>query len=488
MPKRMVFDRPLRRDPILVIWSLFNALMTAAALNRHTTWSGSLEWARVTGFVHDVATVAMASYLLLALMPALVRRRWRGPDHGTGSPARSAWAPGRHAGLEPASGQYGPRDWPYWSALPAPTVFDRPLRRDPIVVVWLLFTAVMALVALNRHTTWSGSLEPARLVAFLYDVTTMAMVSYLFLCLLPALLRWCWRGQALWWWRDAPQWWWRGGTHWPSAWAAQPGTAGVPRWAQGGSAAWGSPQGNWSPDTEGHGQRPRGSGGSGGAGWDRQAPGSSAASRETTSAGDSAWRGGTPWQQSPISDAGRAHLTRSRGPMVPSFTRIYLPEGPLPVGLPVPVSWETRGAHSVTINGKSGYPPSGSVDIRVDSTGQCFLTAEGPGRSARHAWTAPVPTIELPTPRIQLPAGPGVNLHTEVDISDGRDDLVKTLRGITDTRLAFSFGTERPSDPTATQRGRPGSAFDVRALLRPLRTTTRRTSRAPETPPSQGEP
>ena len=72
-------------------------------------------------------------------------------------------------------------------------VFDRPLRRDPILVVWALLNLVLGLVALNRHTTWSGSVEGWRVAAVLSDVATMGMTSYLFLALLPALLRWWWR-------------------------------------------------------------------------------------------------------------------------------------------------------------------------------------------------------------------------------------------------------------------------------------------------------
>ena len=487
MPARTVFDRPLRRDPILVLWALLNALVAAASLNSHTTWSGSLEWARVVGFIDDVATMAMLSYLLLALLPALMRRRWRGPNRETAAPVRSAWAAGTHAGLEPSAAPWGFQQWPYPTS-PAPTLFDRPLRHDPIVFFWLLFISMMALVALNRNTTWSGSLEAARVASFLADVTAIALVSFLLLCLLPAYLRWCWRGAPLWWSGGLAQWAWRGAQQGPVPWSGQPWTAGSARWGQGGPAPWASQPADWPPTAAGQWDALAARGSSGDSGFFRQSADtdSAAPAPETALPSEAAWRGpSTPWQQSSGPHTGKPGPVSARTRALPSFTKIDLPAGPLPLGVPVPLSWRTDGAHSVTINGKPGYPPSGSADVTLDATGQCSLTAEGPGRATRHAWTAPVPVIELPTPHIQLPAGPGLSLQAEVDLSDGRGTLANTLRTISESRLAFR-PTAGPAPTTAAQKARSGLAFDVRAFLRPVRSTPA-ASRPREASTSPGE-
>jgi hypothetical protein len=73
------------------------------------------------------------------------------------------------------------------------TVFDRPWRRDPILVVWAAIVAWLGWVALNNHTTWSGTMEGTRVRAFLTEFSTGVMTSFLLLALLPACLRWLWR-------------------------------------------------------------------------------------------------------------------------------------------------------------------------------------------------------------------------------------------------------------------------------------------------------
>ena len=482
-PSRSVFDRPLRRDPILVVWALLNALMAAFSLNSHTTWSGSLESARVVAFLKDVTTVGTFSYLLLALLPALLRRRMRGPLPESVPGVRSAWVPDVHAGLEPPPATWSPYPYPYGHA---PTIFDRPLRRDPVVVFWLLFTLVMALVALNANTTWSGSLEPARVSSFLTDVTAIALMSYLFLCLLPAYLRWCWRGAPLWrWYEGHPVWWGQAGQqgtgfwprpHWAGAHAPRHTASAAPwaphqSWPGAGQAAWdGYSDRGGSRDFGFFGQRDEAGVGPSGASM----PGGVAGRRDSA-----------PWQQSPDPYAGKAGSRAPRG-RVPSFTKVDLPAGPLPRGVAVPISWDTDGAHSVTINGKPGYPPSGFAEVTLDEAGQCSLTAEGPGRTTRHAWTAPVPLIELPAPHIALPAGPGLSLRADVDLSDGRQTLSNTLRTITESRLAFR-PTAEPAPTKATQSTASGLAFDVRALLRSNRPPTPAAGRPPATSTSPGE-
>ena len=111
MPSRTVFDRPLRRDPILIVWAVIVLVIGWVALSSHTTWSGSLQGYRVLGFLNDFCSGVMTSFLLLALLPALLRWVWR---HGwprrrrTVAPAGYSWHPG--PGAQP--GQPWPGGFP----------------------------------------------------------------------------------------------------------------------------------------------------------------------------------------------------------------------------------------------------------------------------------------------------------------------------------------------------------------------------------------
>lgn len=483
-PSRSVFDRPLRRDPILVVWAILNALMAAFSLNSHTTWSGSLESARVVAFLKDLTTVGTFSYLLLALLPALLRRRLRRPLPQPTAGVRGAWAPGVHAGLEPSAETWAPHRYPYG---PAPSMFDRPLRGDPIVVFWLLFAGVMALLALNTNTTWSGSLEGARVAAFLSDVTVIALVSFLLLCLFPAYLRWCWRGDPLWRWYDGRRVWWWQAMQGPAVWGRPPWSATRAAWEPG-------PPGLWalhpSLANGAHGPWPElaDTAAAGDFGFFRQREDADTAAPGPSVPSGVAWRrDSAPWRQSPNPYAGKRGLRPARAQAMPSFTRIDLPAGPLPRGVPVPVSWDTDGAHSVTINGKPGYPPRGFAEVTLeDNTGQCSFAAEGPGGASRRAWTAPVTLIELPTPHIELPAGPGVTLHAAVDLSDGREPLADRLRSITESRHAFR-PTAEPTPNTTTRSAAFLLGLDLRALFPTDRRNPFTASRPPATPTSPGE-
>ena len=101
MPSRTIFDRPLRGDPILLVWGAVVMLTGWLALDRHTTWSGSFERTRVLGFVTDLCSGVMTSFLLMALLPACLRWLWR---HGW--PTRRRYV-ARH-GVAAAAGPPGP--------------------------------------------------------------------------------------------------------------------------------------------------------------------------------------------------------------------------------------------------------------------------------------------------------------------------------------------------------------------------------------------
>lgn len=462
----LLFDRPLSRDPILLAWTLLNVSVAAFALNEHTTWSGSVEWPRVTGFVQDVITAATLSFLFLALLPALVRRRFRGPIQGSRISAQSAWVAGTHASC--AHPDDFVRRHPYRSGIPRLTWFDRPLRRDPLLVVWLLVNVVVAFVALDANTTWSGSVESARVASFFADVIVVSLASFVLLCLLPAWLRWKWRGRSLVRWDGEQSQWRHGRQHGPGSGSGHGRTAMDGTGAHRQHTSW-----SHSSHTRSHVMH---------SGHATAAASQLAMATAGTRVGVT-----TPWSQSPEPCADDARSVSAISRTLPSFRMIDLPAGPLPVGVPVPLSWATKGAHSVTINGHPGYPPSGSAAVLLDEAGQCHLTARGPGQATRHASTAPVPMLDVPTPHIHLPPGPGLNLQAQVDMSDGRESLQTTLLALTEARLTFRPTVESTPAPRPAQESAANSNLNLRALLGLLSVTTPPTSRPHEAADLPGE-
>src|SRR3954453_8466388 len=72
-------------------------------------------------------------------------------------------------------------------------VFREPLRRDPLVVCWVLVMLVAAFVALSNNTTWTGHLEADRVAGFLKDLAEAFLWSFLLLLLLAWLRARGWR-------------------------------------------------------------------------------------------------------------------------------------------------------------------------------------------------------------------------------------------------------------------------------------------------------
>src|SRR3954447_18088682 len=72
-------------------------------------------------------------------------------------------------------------------------MFREPLRRDPLVVCWVLVILLAAFVALNNNTTWSGHLDPDRVAGFLKDLAEAFLWSFLLLLLLAWLRARGWR-------------------------------------------------------------------------------------------------------------------------------------------------------------------------------------------------------------------------------------------------------------------------------------------------------
>ena len=78
MAAAALFDRPLRRDPVLRTWCAVLVVLGVLVLDGNTTWSGSVEADRVAGFLGDLLQVSLLGFLVLALLPAWVRRASRG--------------------------------------------------------------------------------------------------------------------------------------------------------------------------------------------------------------------------------------------------------------------------------------------------------------------------------------------------------------------------------------------------------------------------
>ena len=77
MTRTTVFDRPLRRDRVLQVWTALVLVLLLGALGRNTTWRGELEAHRVASFTRDAITILWLTFLFLAMVPALVRRAFR---------------------------------------------------------------------------------------------------------------------------------------------------------------------------------------------------------------------------------------------------------------------------------------------------------------------------------------------------------------------------------------------------------------------------
>ena len=67
-------------------------------------------------------------------------------------------------------------------------MFYTPLRRDPLIIGWVVVMLIAACVALDTNTTWSGHLESRRVALFLAD-TLVAFLCSLAVVLFLAWLR-----------------------------------------------------------------------------------------------------------------------------------------------------------------------------------------------------------------------------------------------------------------------------------------------------------
>lgn len=275
------------------------------------------------------------------------------------------------------------------------TLFDRPLWRDPILFVWGVFLAVVGVGALSGNTTWQGHLEAWRIAGFLRDFLSGALLSFLVLGLLPALIRRWWRSR-----RDR---------------LADPGPrATMPiDWR----SAWGR-------------------GGAGGLGSRRQDRGGADLDADWARAGR-VGRGGD-WGHrgagSLNAPAGLRQPLRARlDSAPPRFVSLHVtPTAGGPEGA-AQVSWRALNADSVTVAGVGDHPTAGSAVVgEEDAQAGFVVTAHGPGGTDSRVVALGVPALSLAQlTSVTMPPGPGITLSSTVRLGSHDDSpLVSTLEGV----------------------------------------------------------
>lgn len=243
-------------------------------------------------------------------------------------------------------------------------VFKKPLRRDPLVVGWVLVLIVAAFVALDDNTTWHGHLDPARVAGFLKELADAFLWSFF------ALLALAWLRARLW-----------GSPGRLRAKKARP-AAGTERFD---ALPWTD---RWLRD------------------WREEA-----AERPAESKPDPlqalTCRHGVPVSVTGAAD--QAPILRALS--VSSFI--------VPRGGRVSVSWCFEQCRSVVVDGRGGYPACGEATVTVDASRRIEVVGHN-----RHGST-PVATacvVATDVPQLDLPtavAPPPVVLRTDVAATVG---------------------------------------------------------------------
>lgn len=131
-----LFDRPLRRDPFLRSWSALVLVLGLFVLNANTTWSGSVEPERVARLLGDMTQLLLLCFLLVALVPALVRRVGRGSARRPASPGRvlaepAPESPADERSPEPQEEHYAPLTSVEPNGVPPPRITALRLDGNP---------------------------------------------------------------------------------------------------------------------------------------------------------------------------------------------------------------------------------------------------------------------------------------------------------------------------------------------------------------------
>jgi hypothetical protein len=238
-------------------------------------------------------------------------------------------------------------------------VFREPLRRDPLVVGWVLVLLAAGFAVLSKHTTWSGHLEADRVFGFLKDFAEAFLWSFLLLLVLAWLRKKGWHGAAR-----------------PRRTSKAPERRQPYPWTD-----------RWLRDWREAEARTR------------QIPDTQEGGLPTTC------RHGVPVHES------------MRIEQAPVLRALSLSHSIVRPGGRVSVTWCFAHCRAVVVDGRGGYPPCGEAPVRIDHTRR--IEVVGQNRfGATPAATAAVVAMEVPhLPTVESP--PPVSLRTDVAATVG---------------------------------------------------------------------
>ena len=240
-------------------------------------------------------------------------------------------------------------------------MFREPLRRDPLVIGWVLVLLAAGFAVLSKHTTWSGHLEADRVFGFLKDFAEAFLWSFLLLLVLAWLRKKGWPDAA------RP----RRTSKAPERFQPYPWTD---RWLR-----------DW---READARRETG-----------QAPGDPVAESLPTTC-----RHGVPVDES------------VRVEQAPVLRALSVSHSIVRPGGRVSVTWCFTNCRAVVVDGRGGYPPCGETPVRIDHTRRIEIVGQN-RFGATPAATAAVVAMEMP--RLPTVEPPPVSLRTDVAATVG---------------------------------------------------------------------
>jgi hypothetical protein len=253
-------------------------------------------------------------------------------------------------------------------------VFREPLRRDPLVVGWVLVMLVAGFVALSQNTEWSGHFQADRVAGFLKDLAEAFLWSFLLLLLLAWLRA---RG-----WRDTGD-----RSHPPVAGRSSRSAPGSPEsfdpypWTDRWLRDWREAEAQQRPDQ--------------------------ASSESPNDAVPVTCRHGAPVD---------APVPVEQAPILRAMSVSHSIVRP---GASVSVTWCFEHADGAVVDGRGGYPACGEALVRIDRTRRIGVVGGN-----RHGST-PVATaavVAMTVPQLHLPtvdSPPPVSLRTDVAATVG---------------------------------------------------------------------
>jgi hypothetical protein len=236
-------------------------------------------------------------------------------------------------------------------------VFREPLRRDPLIICWVLVLLAAGFAVLSKHTAWSGHLESDRVFGFLKDFAEAFLWSFLLLLVLAWLRA---KGR-----RDASR---------PRAKRQAPGPVAPYPWTD-----------RWLRD------------------W-READ----ARRKTGPVPADARDDGLPTtcrHGVPVDESVRVEEA-------PALRALSVSHWIVRPGGRVSVTWCFGHCRAVVVDGRGGYPPCGEAPVRIDHTRRIEIVGQNRYGSTPAA-TAAIVAMDVPhLPTVESP--PPVSLRTDV--------------------------------------------------------------------------